>query len=136
MTTPQLILTLSPDGGLVAELPGPFATRRRVELRDASALDTCKRILHAQLGGQTEIGLDGAPTSAQVKHWERHEIWPDTRCAFCVREGRFGAPAQRARAKVLVQKRPDGVEVRRVRAGVSGLKKVSKTSQTAKELGL
>lgn len=32
-TTPQVTISLSPDGSLAAELPGPFATRRKVALK-------------------------------------------------------------------------------------------------------
>lgn len=137
MPVPQLILTLSPQGALVVELPGSFATRRKIELREADALATLRRILEAQAQDQTEIGLDGAPTTAQVKHWERHGTWPDTRCKFCVAEGRFGAPAQFRRSRSeLVYKTPGGVEVRRLRPKQSGEKKRSRASRDAKELGL
>lgn len=137
--TPQLLLTISPSGGLVAELPGTMATRRKLELHGTAEvqLATIHRILEGQAQDQTELGLDGAPTEAQVRHWERHEIWPDTRCKFCLAEGRFGAPAQvRNTRRELVYKTPAGVEVRRLKAKQSGETRVAKASKNAGELGL
>jgi hypothetical protein len=82
---PQVIVTLAPNGRLIAELPGPNGARRKVDLTgDCEA--TLQRILQGQLRNRVEIGLDGAPTAAQVKHWERHAIWADPTCPFCISE--------------------------------------------------
>lgn len=82
---PQVIVTLAPNGALIAELPAANGARRQVALMgDCEA--TLSRILQAQLRNQTELGLDGAPTQAQVKHWERHSIWADPQCRFCIAE--------------------------------------------------
>lgn len=142
---PQLILSLSPEGGLQTELPGAHATRRKLALQgDAdTVLRTIKTILEALAQDKTEIGLDGAPTEAQVRHWERHcgegfQAQGDTKCRFCIAEGRFGAPAQaRVVRKPLIYRTPQGVEVRRLPSKASGLgPRVSKSSKSAVEVGL
>lgn len=144
--TPQLTLSLSPEGLLQTELPGAFATRRKLPLQGdpATVLCTIRTILEALGNDRTEIGQDGAPTEAQVRHWERHcgegfQAQGDTRCRFCLEEGRFGAPAQhRTIRKPLVYRTTEGVEVRRIAARTSGLgPQVSRVEKkTAEELGL
>ena len=110
---PQLLVTLTPEGKLAIELPGIAATRRKIEIRESEAGATLLRILNAQAREVTEIGLDGAPTAKQVLHWERHNIWPDSRCRFCLAEGRIKPDYKRVQTKKLVERRPDGVEIRR-----------------------
>lgn len=132
---PQLILTLSPEGGLVLELPGTQSTRRQVPVRDGELAQTCHRILQAQMADQVEIGADGAPTVQQVKHWERHQIWADSRCRFCLAEKRATPERPRLARKVLVSRDSSGVEVRRIRAGVTGLGQQS-AKKDAGEIGL
>lgn len=135
--TPQVIVTLSPQGGLVVELPGIMATRRKIELRTSEAGQSLLRILEAQAADQTEIGLDGAPTVAQVAHWERHMDWPSDRCKFCIAEGRIkGTAPKRAKSKTIVYKRPDGVEVKKLKPGQSGKGVAKPSTKTAEELGL
>jgi hypothetical protein len=71
--TPQLILTLSPEGELIVELPGIMATRRKLEIDERTAGAVLKRILAAQAAGRSPdaIGTDSAPTQAQVtRDWE------------------------------------------------------------------
>lgn len=85
---PQLIVTLTPEGKLAVELPGFQATRRQIVLRTPEAGENLIKMLQAQAMDKTEIGLDGAPTEAQVRHWERHATWPDSHCRFCLSEGR------------------------------------------------
>jgi hypothetical protein len=80
---PQVIITLSPDGALQAELPYSGG-RRRVTIE---SLDSIRQILAAQLRQTpSTIGMDGSPTGGQVRHWERHEnegiIDPD--CPWCI----------------------------------------------------
>ena len=87
MSIPQVIITLSPSGDIVAELPGPFATRRQIALRAGHVEQSLRKMLEAQQASRTEIGTDGAPTIAQVRHWECHEIWPDERCKVLHRGG-------------------------------------------------
>jgi hypothetical protein len=135
--TPQLILTLSPENSLVVELPGVMGTRRRVELRPGSEAETLTRILRAQREEKAEIGLDGAPTQAQVRHWERHSIWSDSRCRFCIAEGK-ASPAHSAkptRRSSVIERRPDGVEIKKLRAGASGLGP-KPSGKSAEEMGL
>lgn len=141
MTTPQLILSLSPEDTLVVELPGVLGTRRKIELSMGASYDPVAqlvRILRAQRNGQSEIGLDGEPTSRQVRHWERHASTPDSRCPFCRAEGAFSdeAVARREPRRVLVARSPDGVEVRRIKPGASGLPAGTKARVDAKEMGL
>ena len=115
---PQLILSLNSQGKLVIELPGPMATRRQVEVREAELASTALRILRAQQEERVDIGLDGAPTQAQVLHWERHETWPDGRCRFCLAEGRAKSTTGKPQRRFV--NRGDGVEVRKVAAGTKG----------------
>ena len=100
MATPQVIVTLSPQGDLIAELPGLNGSRRQVPLRtNEETVESCLlRILNAQVKQQTSLGQDGAPTAAQVKHWERHDIFSDPSCPFCKAEGRFPTGKNRERA--------------------------------------
>lgn len=70
--TPQLLITLSPSGDLVAELPGHQATRRQLPLDVRTAGAVIRRILEAQAAGRSpdDIGHESAPTCAQVRDWE------------------------------------------------------------------
>ena len=130
---PQLLITLSLQGGLVLELPGSMGTRRQVQVRDGELASTCHRILAAQLLEQTEIGLDGAPTQAQVRHWERHEIWPSGTCPFCVAEGR--ATGTKKSSRPLAEFRGNGtVEVRTI--PVAKAKRRLETRKSIEDLGL
>lgn len=135
--SPQVLVTLSPDGKLVLELPGTQATRRQLQVRDGELAETLHRILQAQLSDQTEIGLDGAPTQAQVQHWERHGIWASSQCRFCISEGRAKPDYSvlRTKRKQVVYKTGQGVEVRRILSGASGPKTI-KAKKNASELGL
>ncbi len=134
MTIPQILVTLSPQGNLIAELPGTQATRRQVPLRTSEAGETLLRILQAQANTQVELGLDGAPTVKQVQHWERHGTFPSQSCRFCIAEGRIN-PNVRVRRAVTVVVNGD-VEVRRVKAGLSAKHKTLQTKKTTKDLGL
>ena len=111
MSSPQMIISLSPTGELVTELPGLNGSRRKVILIRGEAEEKIRHILQAQLKNKIEIGLDGAPTQSQVKHWENHGIlcqdpnckknqngsrphsheslWSDPSCPHCKSEGRF-----------------------------------------------
>lgn len=111
---PQLLITLSPQGKLVCELPGQQATRRQIELRTSDAGETLLRILEGQAREGIEIGLDGAPIAAQVRHWERHATWPSQACRFCIAEGRAQPhhASHRKQRFLRVERRTDGVEIR------------------------
>ena len=133
--TPQVIVSLTPSGGLKVELPGVGATRRSIDLRTSEAAETLLRILHAQVQGQTEIGLDGAPTGQQLRHWERHGTWPDARCRFCLAEGRIKPTVPRhKRASEIVTH--GEVRVQRVAPRVKGRAKGQVCKRGAGELGL
>ncbi len=135
---PQILVTLSPEGQLVLELPGSQATRRQLVCRDSDIAQTLHRMLEAQQADRTEIGLDGSPTQAQVSHWERHSIWPQLGCRFCVSEGRTKPDYDKVRVKrkVVVYKTPQGVEVRRIKSGQSGLIAQSQARHSPEDLGL
>jgi|SRR5215472_10073512 len=96
---PQLILTLAPDGQVVAEIPFNGG-RRHLPLSPGEAgFETIRRILAAQLHrSEYTIGTDGAPTVSQIQHWQNHleyvdldtgvvkrpaNIQPDT-CIWCL----------------------------------------------------
>lgn len=136
---PQVIVTLDPEtGGLVAELPGFMATRRKVELRGDAIGATLRRILEAQLENKSEIGQDGAPTQAQVRHWEQHGVWADERCRFCLAEGRARPSAQRVRRAYTISggKGANEVEVRVLKPGASGSHKTLNSRKNAEDIGL
>lgn len=111
--TPQVLISLSPEGSLVAELPGANGSRRKVVLKDHEAVASLRRMLQAQANSQWEIGTDGAPTARQVKHWEQHDIFADDRCPFCIAEGRIRGGKPRRAQPVLLSEH-GGVVVRRL----------------------
>lgn len=134
--TPQVLVTLNPQGELTVELPG-VGTRRQIVCRDGEIAGTLHRILLAQALDRTEIGLDGAPTQAQVRHWERHEIWPDSHCRFCLAEGRARpdhGQGRTGRRRVLISE-CHGVEVRVIKSGVQGQGQ-QRAKKNAQEIGL
>lgn len=134
---PQVLVTLSPDGQLIAELPGANGSRRRVELRRGCEAESLTRMLQAQLASQVAIGEDGAPTQAQVRHWERHSVFADPRCPHCVHDGRSAGPRElrsRKPAPVVLAEH-GGVTIRRVAAGKRAAKLI-RTSKTVADLGL
>jgi hypothetical protein len=134
--TPQLIITLSPDQSqLQAELPGLNGSRRVCVLprKNRDFIEACRRILQGLALGKVQIGLDGAPTSQQVRHWERHSMFPDDRCPFCLDEKRV--TSQRRQQRLSEHTVGDGsVTVRRVpsRKRGDGLK----SATSALQLGL
>lgn len=131
---PQIIITLDPEtNAIVAELPGFMATRRKVEVMD---LGTLRRMLDAQRENKAEIGQDGAPTQAQVRHWEDHGTWPSERCRFCQSEGRAKPSTERVRQAYTIKRDPDGVEVRRLRVGQSFRHKTLQSKRSPEDLDL
>lgn len=89
--TPQVIVTLSLDrSGLQVELPGANGSRRVVALDSRHIFEHLLRLLLAQADRRIEIGLDGAPTQAQARHW-RHLSpdggGPSDTCKFCLADG-------------------------------------------------
>ena len=137
---PQVIITLSPRGELQAELPAAGAVRRVVTMRDDEAVNSLRTILQAQLEGHIAIGEDGAPTAQQVKHWESHGASPDSRCRFCMAEGRITKSKRRLR-RTIISKSKD-VEIRRIAAKQPAKRstgepvKASIRHKNAKDLGL
>lgn len=125
---PQVIVTIDPQGKLVAELPGPSCTRRQVHMRSGEAEETLLRILQHQLLSKVEIGLDGAPTQRQVDHWERHQIWPNEGCRWCIEEDRIGSGISSRRRQEFFTVGGD-VKVRKLKAKASGLPKKAKTKK-------
>ena len=85
MAQPSVTISLAPDGSLELRLPGS-GSDRVIPLRETSSVnptETIRRVLLSQAQQKTAIGEDGAPTRAQVQHWEKHFMFPDARCAFC-----------------------------------------------------
>jgi hypothetical protein len=112
--TPQVIVTMNANGGLNIELPSGPGARRKVELRAGFEGETLRRVLQEQLEGNISIGQDGAPTKAQVYHWEHHlDGFPSPRCSFCLSEGLIRGTPKRQLRKVIISKSKD-VEVRRM----------------------
>lgn len=118
----QIIITLSAEGKLQAELPGVNGTRRVVPLRggvepftgEPILERTLVRLLEGQQNEQYEIGQDGAPTNQQVTHWEKHDVWADARCRFCIAEGRIkpARPKKEQRSELIAK--TAGLEIRRL----------------------
>lgn len=80
---PQVIITLSPDGLLQAELPHSGG-RHHVLI---SSLEDISQILAAQLRQTPEtIGLDRSPPNGQIKHWDKHldAKQSDPNCPWCI----------------------------------------------------
>lgn len=137
MSASTLLIALADDGSLelVFEPTPTNPIERRVALKFGHEVTTIKRILQARLGQRSTMGLgeDGNPTAAQIDHWERHEIFADSRCAFCRAEG-SGAKAPR-RAKLRSEFRGNGsVEVRTLPAKTAkGLKSNRATAQSLED---
>lgn len=84
---PQVMLTLAPDGTVVAEFPTPNGLRRHVPIHDITGMETIRRILAAQLSHRPQsIGSDAKPTTAQVRHWSEHLDQNKTSeyCPWCI----------------------------------------------------
>lgn len=80
---PQVIITLSPDGLLQAELPHSGG-RHHVLI---SSLEDISQILAAQLRQTPEtIGLDRSPPNGQIRHWDKHSDKKerDPNCPWCI----------------------------------------------------
>lgn len=141
-STPQLSISLSPEGDLLLHLPGASAMGdRRIALRegltpegDSRLAQTLRRILRAQSDRRCEIGTDGAPTERQVRHWERHQLFASDQCPFCISEGRTTKAAQSLRhRKTTKLSEYGGVTVRRVAA--RGKAKAATRAGHSKALG-
>jgi len=69
----QLLLVLSPEGGLAVELPGANGSRRKVTLPNdpTTAVSCLRRMLLAQQaeGGPAKIGTSAAPTQWDIDRW-------------------------------------------------------------------
>lgn len=89
MARASLIISLSDDGGLQVELPWSLTKEfRTIPLTAQGAYNTIHTILTARARSTTNLGSDGAPTQAQVEHWERHAIYRSSTCAFCRAEAK------------------------------------------------
>lgn len=138
MTQPSLVVSLSPDGTLVAE---HFTNggRHSTALKPGEVEASLRRILQAKLRSAVALGEDGQPTQAQVRHWERHDIWKDPQCPHCIAEG---LKPQRPRRALQWQEIGSGGQAR-VRTLPPGSAKQLQARQrrqapqaTAEELGL
>jgi hypothetical protein len=83
--SPSLIISLAPDGTPHIELPWSLNREFRVIPLDkpSTTHSTILSILAARQRAEIGIGSDGAPTQAQVRHWELHRTIVEPRCAFC-----------------------------------------------------
>jgi hypothetical protein len=119
----RAIVRISHDanGRLCILLAGPKGQDREVTLfgKEETVCDTINRVLKARETGEYEIGEDGEPTEAQVRHWERHTIWPDSQCPFCRAERRgLPTPDPRPRRGEIISDY-GGVTIRRVSPGTT-----------------
>ena len=96
MANPSVEVRLADDGGLELLLPGPMGRDRAIKLRDRyneqgelvlNPLSIIRMVLVGLTEGKRNIGSQGAPTRAQVKHWTVHGKTKDSRCPFCRLEG-------------------------------------------------
>lgn len=125
---PRVFVSLSLDGQLQVEIPSSGSnSARAIPLRKVDAGDTLLRILNARLRQELKVGEDGAPSAAQVKHWEDHGTFKDTRCAFCRQEQ--GLPPKRSARHQTPTHQP---------TGTGSLRKslTQRTIKTAEDLGL
>lgn len=75
---PQVTITLRDDGGLAIEIVETAGPRALPLHDDASkAIAAIHRILAGQRAMLTAIGLDGAPTIAQVRDWSKQPVLRD-----------------------------------------------------------
>jgi hypothetical protein len=84
---PQVLITLAPDGSLVAEFPTTNGLRRHVPISEEFGIQTIHRILAGQISHTpSTIGLDAKPTIAQVRHWSEHLDQSKTsdHCPWCI----------------------------------------------------
>ncbi len=129
-TNPKLYVSLTPSGALQVELPWGQGEHRLITLRAGDEAGTLQRILEARLAAHYVIGDDGAPTASQVRHWERHGIWPDPRCAHCRAEGTVArGNGRKSRAVVLAEH--GGVTIRRVPAKSNKISKTQRANSSA-----
>ena len=131
MTPGGLRVFLAPSGALACQLPDS----RQFELAEGQEAKTLLRILQGQLTSRAQLGEDGAPTQAQVRHWERHGEgqWPDDRCPFCIAEGR-AVPARLHRHASTPGRSPKVQKIAQGRSGQQVAKTATKLS--LEELGL
>lgn len=131
-----MLVTLSPEGHLQMELPGVFPTRRVVALHADSIGSTLLRVLRAQLEEKAEIGEDGAPTRVQVKHWERHEVFKDSRCRFCLAEGQAKASTRKRHYREVSHGNQGEVRIRKLASKEKGSARQQVSNKSAGELDL
>lgn len=132
---PQVMLTLSPTGDIVAEYPTPNGLRRHVPIEDSQAgMDTIRRILSAQLGNRpSTIGLDAKPTAAQAKHWQEHlaRDRKDEHCPWCIAKdlGIDTSESAFKRAKAMLREQRQAPTKRPFNYAGDGSVKVYKTAK-------
>lgn len=153
MPIPQIIITLSPQGGLQCELPMNGQRRVIAISQDADGIATLSRILHAQLrntsqwqtpdGTQWNVegilcGTDGKPSQYQVTHWERHAEWPSDTCVICKSEGRVRSPKAKRNDNKWTLVGDGSCKVRRVapQGKTRKLTARSATASKAQDIGL
>ena len=124
---PELRIRLRPDGGLEMALPGALHVGDRwIPLRQTSTCnpgDTLRRTLQGIASDAMALGEDGAPTRAQVVHWERHHTYPDRRCPFCLAEDPTLRTYSAGSVSASWRKLGEGVQVRKVPPAPAGARR-------------
>jgi len=134
MTNTTVQVSLTTDGNLQMGLPGPDGGIRWVPLRDTEAspaIDIITRVLNGLARAEAGIGEAGAPTQAQVRHWQMHATFPSPKCAFCQHEAR-----QRLRDLAQFVADDGSTPVTRVGPKAKAKHKQLTSNQTAEDLGL
>lgn len=133
----ELTVSLNAEGALQVALPGPGGGVRHIPLKAGMAAELLQRMLMELAAGVSAIGTDAAPTAAQVRHWERHQVFSDEHCSFCTKRS---AISTRKRVFRAVPVGNTGVVVRRVAPGMTAAKAAalgpSVSTKTLAELGL
>lgn len=132
--SPFVQVSLADNGLLQLELPGANGTRRAIALALGHEAEIIQRVLAAKRASRVAIGEDGAPTTSQVRHWQMHYMFGDSRCPHCIAEGRARVTSPRASSPS--RGVGDGsVTVRRL-APRRAKATVAHVGRTAEELGL
>lgn len=108
---------LAPNGkDLTLEFLSEGGLKHDVPVTNPGALgSTLTSVLQTIRNGRVELGTDGAPTSAQVLHWEKHSSgWPVATCRFCLSASAEKEAKRKARGREMIARTGGGVQINRI----------------------